>query len=384
MFFRTVAAVLFMVTGVAAAAEHGCRDRNGYEDPLLRTLYYYSLLAEAAKTERLPRWQCEANQGTANGAPRMYRADDGDTSWNNAAEQELPACGEGNRPCVRRLKVTELQEDDRWNAIADEFRGQDWHVGVYEPSDGGPEYVVCDSRPSDVMIFMTLSELQVPVDDGHLINRVLRPVIWIVENRLIDEALETVTLRKNNDLSDEEFPEQVTAIRGTNPSRFSQWKASIQDALGQSCVFSLMARVVGDFIQDRGWGYAVTGHSLGGAVAQYIAQQLATPSTARGNFSSFAFNAIGIDVGAGANPSPDILHSFFIEGDPVEALGRLTLGRAQGGRIVRYTPPETDFWSGIAPLENLERHELSSVQRALCDCMNGEGSLSVTPPCSPP
>ena len=260
-----------------------------------------------------------------------------------------------------------------WSEIVAAFRHNNMHIGVYEPAGGGPAYVVCDSRRSDIMLFLGLSEFQVPVDDGDLRPRILRPIVWLVENSMIDEALETVTLRKNNDLSDETFPEQVTAIRGTRPDRLPQWRASVHQLLHGSCVFRFMAHLSRHFMEYGGSNYAVTGHSLGGAVAQYVAQ-LHTANTRSSYFRAFAFNAIGTN----ARVNPEFLESFYIREDPVSALGT-GLGQLQAGRSVRYTPPDTPNWRIIAPQDRLNRHSLNSVQQAICDCMTGLGSLEVIP-----
>ena len=371
-----IAVALFIVVccpNVATATD--CRDLGGHDKERLRALYYYALLAEAADTGSLPRWACEPLRGSDLGAPKVYSKGATDTAWNKNARRKLPMCNSGIQPpCIRRLATTELLEGmSQWNEIVDEFRKVGRHIGVYEPGNGGPAYIVCDNRKLDIMLFMELSEFRMPVDDSGLRGRILRPITWIVENTLIDEALEVATLQKNNELSDTTFPEQVTVIRGTRPDRLSQWQVTVNKLLGKSCVFRLMARVTGYLMSEEGWSYALTGHSLGGAVAQYVAHQAAVNSS-RSHFRAFAFNAVGIEV----NADPDILQSFHIEGDPVPAFGTL-IGQIQAGRSVYFMPPDTDRWRITTPLDWLNRHMLRSVQQALCDCMNDMGTVIVTP-----
>ena len=358
----------------AAATAAECGDFRGHDKYPLRTLYYYALLAEAADSGALPRWACVPSIGDVRGAPVIYKRGETNRDWNDFADQPLPSCDVESPPCIRRLATGELQEGKyQWYDIVAEFRNTGRHIGVYESRNGGPAYVVCDSRALDVMLFMELSEFRVPVDDTDLRPWIVRPIMWVADNSLIDEAIETVTLRKDNNLSDRSFPEQVTAIRGTRPDRLSQWSATVRQLLGDSCIFRLMARVSGHFAYESAWNYTVTGHSLGGAVAQYIAQQNATYGNSS-NFRAFAFNAIGINV----QVDPKILQSFYIEGDPVPATGEI-IGNVQAGLSMHYSPQDTDEWRIRTPFDRLKRHMLSSVQQALCDCMNGEGTLNVTP-----
>lgn len=217
MTFWIFGAVLFMaLIQPAAATAADCSDLSGHDKDRPRTLYYYALLAEAADTGVLPRWACVPSGEDVRGAPMIYKSGVTNRDWNNFADTPLPLCTDRTLPCVRRLAAADFREGMyQWHDIVAEFRNSDRHVGVYESGNGGPAYVVCDSRTLDVMLFMELSEFRVPVDDGDLRPWIVRPVMWVTENMLIDEAIETVTLRKNNDLSDETFPEQVTAIRGT-------------------------------------------------------------------------------------------------------------------------------------------------------------------------
>ena len=380
MRFTTLAAALLMVASTALASElHSCGARNGHDDELLRKLYYYALLAESAKDGELSPWRCKAGDGTTR-APRLNRSEDAqnDTTWSSVDPQSLPVCGDP--PCIRRITTSDIRNDDnQWRNIVGYFLRQGQHVRVYEPYVGGPAYFVCDDSISDVLIFIYLAELQAPVDDGDLRPRIVRPLVWIVDNALIDEAVQTVTLQKNNDWSvDGEYPETVTAIRGTDPSLLSQWSASSRDLspFRKSCVFDLMTRVMGEVVAKNAQKYAITGHSLGGAVAQHIAQSLSKGDETP-NARFFSFNAVGIDVDADGNPHPDILHSFYVDGDVVSVIGIL-FGRSQGGLIVKYSPPESEnedeFWHREGPFD---RHELRTVQHALCECMNLRGTLNI-------
>lgn len=385
MKFKILSAALLVVTSIAAAGEeHYCDARNGHDDELLRKLYYYALLAESAKNGELSPWRCEADDEETR-APMLYRSDaSDDTTWSSVDPQRLLVCGEP--PCISEVTTNDVRDnDDQWENIKEYFLLQGRYVGVYEPSSDGPAssrrpaYFVCDDSISDVFIFISLAKLQAPDDDGDLRRWIVRPLVWLVDNALIDEAVQTVTLQLNSELSaDGEFPETVTAIRGTDPSLLSQWSGSSRDLspLTKSCVFDLMARVLGEVVAIEAHKYAITGHSLGGAVAQYIAQYLSSGGVTP-EIRFFSFNAVGIDVEAAGSPSKKILHSFYIDGDPASAIGSL-FGRSQGGRTIKYIPPESandeEFWNSAGPLD---RHALTTVQHAICECMNRRGELNV-------
>ncbi len=156
------------------------------------------------------------------------------------------------------------------------------------------------------------------------------------------------------------------------PDRLTQWRATLNRLRSSSCVFDLMVEVAGHFMEEEHSRYAMTGHSLGGAVAQHVGQHYSQSRTSQG-FRAFAFNALGTD----AQANPAILQSFVIDGDPVPAIGA-RIGQVQAGRVVRFTPPDSDDWR-IPARFSLDRHRLSSVQRALCHCMKGRGALTVNP-----
>ena len=204
MTLRNLAAALFIMAATAALADkQSCQSRDGHDDELLRKLYYYALLAESAKNGELLPWSCESNASSRR-PPTLFGSDTDNTDWDRAAADVLSECG--TPPCIQRLTTPELKDSiGRWAEIVETFGRQGWHVGVYEPSNGGPAYFVCDKRKLDVMVFIALAELQVPIDDGDLRPRIVRPIVWTVENLVIDEALQAVTLMRNNDLSNDVF-----------------------------------------------------------------------------------------------------------------------------------------------------------------------------------
>lgn len=358
-----------MFGGAGVAAKEACRDLQPHDTDALRSLYYYASLTETADSGELPRWTCDAPEGPGREAPQIY-AGTGDTDWNSFAEASLPACNDGAPPCLRQISVGDFE--GQWRSIVEEFQGNGRYVAVYEPTNGDPAYLTCDSEELDVNLFVELSELRVPVDDGDLLGQIFRPLVWFVEDLSRDEV-ETVTLSKTNYLGDTPLPETVTAIRGTRPDRIAQWLANVRELspFHKSCVFDVMVRIADQFAGAKGPPhYAVTGHSLGGAVAQYIAGKLGGNGNAP-DFRAFAFNSYGSDVHA----DPTILDRFHISRDPVVDIVGAAFFRVQAGRSIRFTPPYAPEWE----VDGATLHLLSSVRKAICGCMNGAGTLTVDP-----
>ena len=252
---------------------------------------------------------------------------------------------------------------------------------------------MCDNNPWSIKLFLTWSRIRTNIDDNVLLSSIVVPVVQPIDfmtGATTQEGLRTVTFHRDGDLSEGEeryYPETVTAVPGTDIAMLRELLTSWRDLRGGSCIFDFMVAVAGSVGSETGMLYAFAGHSLGGSVAQYVAQQLAPAAEENGddtanraNFQAYAFNAIGLDESRGPNPTR--LHSFYIKDDPVVGLGAYE-GRIQGGRVVRYTPPRPE--DTLSELENLwervtfEWHQLSAVQKGLCGCMNQRGKLSVTP-----
>ena len=366
------AAALFVIAASAASAADAdlyssCTERNGHDDNLLRELYSYALFVEAADNGRLPDWQCEAT--------------DTQSTW----RQRWQALN-GQPSNFQRLSMVDLKESG-WDEIAQSFRARGRHIGAYERERGGPVYVVCDNNPTSIKLFLTWSRIRANFDVEGFLSSVVVPVVLAIdflEGTTTQEGLRTVAFHRNGDLSigeEDYYPETVTAVPGTDLTMLRELQTSWNDFHGKSCIFDFMVAIAGGMWSRTNELYAFAGHSLGGSVAQYVAQKLApADDTANGaNFQAYAYNAVGLDESRGANPKT--LHSFYVEGDPVVGLGTYK-GRIQGGRVVRYTPPPTTHvWS---KLENLwekatfKWHRLPAVQEGLCDCMNGRGELGIT------
>ena len=233
------------------------------------------------------------------------------------------------------------------------------HIGAYERKDGGPIHIVCDDKPEGIKLFLTWSEIRTNIDDNELLSDIVVPYVLpvdFVEGATQREGAKATTFHIDKDLSNGEenyYPEKVTAIPGTDFRKLRDVKTSWNDLNGGSCIFEFMVAIADKLWSGTETLYAFAGHSLGGSVTQYVAQQLAPASEKNRNdparkakLQAYAFNAIGLDESRGANP--ENLHSFYIEDDPVVDLGDYW-DRIQGGRVVRYTPP-TPSWGELGSI----------------------------------
>ncbi len=319
-----------LLIATTAAAQDDCDDRL-----LLRQLYFYSLFSEAADTGQVPLWRCQLPDGSA--APPIPMA-----NTQTGGRTTMPACESifhSDPSCIHRISTQYVIE--RMNMLDDIVTptGEEQHVGVYEAETNGPAYIACGTDPAQIKMFVTLSHLLAQTEDDNFRQRILVPAIWRIEPE-IDEGLETVTLNRvypssNDNGPHDGFADTITAIKGTDILSRPNWRASLNDLSGGSCVFEVVARIVGDLAGEQYSNYAVAGHSLGGSVAQYVAQSHNTSPNGV-NFEAYAFNAIGLDESRGVDP--DTLNSFYIEGDPVVYIGA-SRDRIQGGRLSRFIMP---------------------------------------------
>ena len=165
--------------------------------------------------------------------------------------------------------------------------------------------------------------------------------------------------------------EKIYLINGTQFKQFdsvlSELNATLNDVIGNSCSFDLAAKI----IKDESAGVeadkiSVVGHSLGGAVAQYIAYDRKVDPDAYQirEFGAYSFNSLGLKERQDVGPI-DSLWSCRIKGDLVTGVQR----DQAGGKFI-YVPK---LFFGV------KRHGLMQVQRALCLCMDGTGRADIEP-----
>ena len=168
---------------------------------------------------------------------------------------------------------------------------------------------------------------------------------------------------------------KAVAIKGTDFDNLAEVRTSINDVRGGACALELAVSAVEYFSKkydERGSdifadGYFadrffVTGHSLGGAVAQHVARRLAGwPIT------YFAFSSMGMTPEETDHQLADVF-SYYVEGDPAHWFGT-RVGRRQIGYAMQYSP-KGDPDAGT-------KHSLDYVRASICECMVGAGRICV-------
>lgn len=186
---------------------------------------------------------------------------------------------------------------------------------------------------------------------------------------------ETVDVHHFSDPSDNQ---EYVLFEGTKFLDPSSWNSSLDEIFGDegsSCAPDVAATIVGSIseILPDGVTLVVAGHSLGGAVTQYIAadrEQNSTNYNPNVQYISHSFNAVGIKD---ATFSPKELYSFFIDRE-ILSNWREELGMTQVGKLIRYIPIAG---SDLDKAGSLKRHSLESVKSGLCACLSGTGCVNL-------
>lgn len=177
--------------------------------------------------------------------------------------------------------------------------------------------------------------------------------------------------------------ETVLGLQGTNLLDIDKWNTSIQNLIetwknGNSCVFDFAVEVstaffgrgsADGFHEYQSKRYGIVGHSLGGAVAQHVAQSVDIETKLRKHqevaiFRAYSFNSIGVDARAGSAKPKNTIVSVWVAGEILEAMQE-KVGRRQTGYLFRYGASSTRL-----PLwKRIQRHKIQSVKKEICSCL---------------
>ena len=193
-------------------------------------------------------------------------------------------------------------------------------------------------------------------------------------------------------------------IQGTDIFSVPQINSVIQELVEKSCIFEFALEVAEAFFNscdtnirsllvhdslsaaDGPLDNTIVGHSLGGAIAQYVANHRSLEGIARecgsGNerFRAYSFNSFGITPAtaeAAYRERTNKIFSVRIAGEFLERI-EMDLERAQIGHLYRYAVSST-VWNFV---QRINRHRIRKVQREICRCRNGTGNtyFQYTPP----
>lgn len=160
----------------------------------------------------------------------------------------------------------------------------------------------------------------------------------------------------------------VIAYRGTETSSLNDWETDLKQAAGRPCdqydQAVDLAKLVQDVYPDE--NVEITGHSLGGGLAQVASAATGYPAT--------TFNAAGINPATFSRyevgPSDVNSKNYTVQGD-VLTTGQswLPVPEASGQQI---TLEARDANGNLLPSNPLERHSMESVQQSLDYGINQE------------
>lgn len=193
----------------------------------------------------------------------------------------------------------------------------------------------------------------------------------------LPEEIEAKIVQTNNGNG---HSEQLFLVRGTDRNLehvLSQLKTSVNGIEGDSCAFKAAALVV-SYLSKRADHsgievLTVAGTSLGGGAAQHVAfYQQEDPDSYPSRFQAHSFNGIGLPktMLSTYTASPDLLHSYSINGDIFMDGLRLTFDQEEAGVTYRYRPQDVTWRTG-------KRHSIYAVLDSLCRCANKKGELVV-------
>ena len=199
----------------------------------------------------------------------------------------------------------------------------------------------------------------------------------------------------------------VLSFRGTNLEdlRFNQISTSLNDLIENSCLFDFSAKLAGNFFNrerlveylpdETQWNLGIVGHSLGGAVVQYIVTDPEFHKTliefskeADIEFHAYSFNSIGVRNSRRVNEKLGNMTSVTVAGEILELLADSLEGidsRRQIGNIFRYNTIPGHQEEMISPEDIVNEHPnyyiraiglhgISAVKESICHCLSGQGS----------
>lgn len=326
-----------------------------------RTLYEYALIADIAYDQR-PLKACYV-QGQMNQSikPPFYAISpllEQRTlkEWNDLFRENWPSEGD---PPATPPEITEIS------------------------TVGNVDYLGCvrdNTTPLPALAANLLERVRQTDDAPRALLLILEITVFVPRTLLNvwleDEEMGIITLPQGTVSG--HYDDQLVAVQGTDFTRLPQIKASLNDLLGGSCVFT-MASIVVDYHRRQlsDGSLVVVGHSLGGAAVQHVAHHQDTQGDRHGSrveFRGYSFNGVGLDEASAKQVTSSSLYSYVVDGEVVADYLGAEAERRQAGTIIRYVPSAD--WSAVDPVA---RHRLSAVQDGICACLNGRGSVEISP-----
>ena len=277
-------------------------------------------------------------------------------------EEDSASRGSDERITVRNIPDKYINEARE----SLQSRNEGVEIKVYRYKELGKRYFVCDRGES--LGFRLAANLSYVVSNDELPFFI--DALIISSSFMGPQKIEGAVQLEREDGSGE----LIVGIPGTKIDRLAQWNSSIQQLLRGSCTFDFVADVAEKFFSDsciidelQTSEHAVVGHSLGGAVAQYVGHSKNLEAIIKrrredANFGVYSFNSIGMDSTTKNRERHKTIYSVRIAGELFEPLGQRFQTR-QIGNVIRYQMSEDS-----GPRSPGDLHGIAAVREGICEC----------------
>ena len=254
---------------------------------------------------------------------------------------------EGQR-IVQVLKIPDRVIDDAKQNLLGQHKERKQTVKIIPFQHNGDTLYACERE-------LTFSQRLVigfkwfQLGDETALGYTFRVVAGVVGIALSgNEEIKIIELRRQTPNGDPKDEELVLGIQGTDQTRLYQWVSSIQRMIGDSCTFGFAREVTRFFFErhDDDFEYrrtALVGHSLGGAVVQYISDSMPLSRITRSQHNvsgllGYSFNSFGVPNSLTRGTRHNDVHSIVIAWEILEQLFPET---SQIGHKYRYDHAES-------------------------------------------
>lgn len=297
-------------------------------------------------------------------------------------------CPAGTPP--RRVDITVLEVPKQIIDLAiAKLEEEETTVKFYTDSKSGERVIVCN--PDEGVGQRLAIGLRYVVGNGRLslIPRIVLAGTLILTGR---EELRVIELRQegNRNQSQSDQGGKIFGVQGTDIFRHRQLGAAVRALKDGSRCFDFALEISENFFDscnpdfrallrydiatanDISVSHTIVGHSLGGAVAQYVAQKrdfsnIITECGRKSTFQAYSFNSFGVSSANTVASGTGKTFSVRIAGELLEK-PEADLGRRQTGHVYRYAvpPPSPNF------IAQFNRHKIRRVQKEICRCWDSK------------
>ena len=246
-------------------------------------------------------------------------------------------------------------------------------------SSNNEEFITCRRRTTSLDRRLAVAFRYIRDDSDRRLS-LLAKIAVIVTSLTEGERLRLNLIRFRHSDETRADSDEIFGVQGTDIFSLPQWKTSIQNLLGDSCLFDVAVSVATEFFGSppdnaSEYSHAIVGHSLGGAVAQHAAIDEHVNLGA-----AYSFNSVGVAQNAVQNASTRRVKSVRLAGELLEN-EEPGFRTTQIGHQFRYEVPPPPGPLGL--MRRIQRHKIWKVQQGICRCLVGTGNFEYRPPINP-